>query len=136
MLCRSGNGLCGLVAATVCEAEKVVMSDIDSKALKLIRHNVALNNGNFRGLKVQLLDWASNADFKVLLEDHPSVAESGGFDCIIASDIIYEARSIASMWCCVSKLLAPEAKTSYQRNKGIFILAYEGRDPLNRPLCY
>lgn len=126
----SGTGVCGMIAHAHCGASKVVMTDGDSKTMKLLRHNIALNNFNFdeslgclrppNTRHANLLAWGSNADARQLLEAHSDVAAKGGFDVVFAGDVAYEISSLAALFACASRLLKLE-------EDGRFFLAYEDR---------
>jgi len=132
----AGTGVCGLVAHAMCGPSKVVHTDGDPKALKLLRHNLALNQGQSQGLgprpsraqvlrgkHAHLLSWSSRADTRKPLAAHGDVAAAGGFDVVIGSDILYEERAVTPLWGTVGRLLRHSDATPAP----VFILAYEDR---------
>jgi len=122
----SGSGLCGITAWQL-GARRVVLTDVNPSVLKLLKHNVALNQAQERlegdelGLCVQKLDWRSRMDMKELRDAHPDVTIAG-FDIVIASDCIYEDAAIAPLWHTVTQLLS-------HNNGAKMIIANELRYP-------
>jgi len=123
----SGSGLCGIMAWQL-QAKRVVLTDGNIHALKLLRHNAALNQlrlasqnetssapnmKNNTGLHVHNLGWNSKVDIKLLLAAHPEAADIGGFQTIIASDCLYEPSGVNALWKTVSQLLARQKDSQF-----------------------
>ena len=71
-----GLGLTSLVIHSL-QPERLLLTDYEADALQLVKENFLLNG--FSEPEVQLLDWR-----------RPHLQET--FDCIVASDILYEER--------------------------------------------
>ncbi len=85
----AGVGLAGLAAARA--GADVLVTDYEEAALGFASANAARNGLTIR---TALLDWRDG--------DWP-----GGFDLVIAADVLYEARSIAPLAALIPRVLAP-----------------------------
>ena len=84
-----GLGLISVVAAL--QGARVLCTDYEEAALAFARRNA---RGNAcRGMRFQLVDWC-----------HPALRRR--YDCILASDVIYEARSFGPLVSLLQRYLA------------------------------
>ena len=104
----AGAGLCGLYAQRARKCGALVLTDHDASSLKLLRHNVALNDGGH----VHGLDWHSATDLSAVLALH------GSFSTILASDVLFRAKDLGAFYKCANTLL--EAN-------GRLVVAFEDR---------
>lgn len=88
----AGLGL-GAIAAALAGAE-VLATDYEEEALEFISHNASLNGVEVR---VELADW------RTLSQDR---GKFRGFQTVIASDVLYEARQAEPLARSISHLLA------------------------------
>jgi predicted nicotinamide N-methyase len=88
----AGVGVAGLAAARA--GAEVLITDYEEEALDFARQNAVLN-----GLRVHTsrLDWRDGA-------------WPGGFDLVVAADVLYEARNVAPLANLIPDLLAPGAR--------------------------
>ena len=104
----AGAGLCGLYAQRARGCGTLLLTDHDATSLKLLRHNVALNDGGH----VHWLDWHSATDLAAVLKLHGTVST------ILASDVLFRARDLGAFYKCATTLL--EAN-------GRLVVAFEDR---------
>ena len=100
-----GLGLVSVVAAL--QGARVLCTDYEQAALAFARHN-ARGNG-CRGVRFRLVDW-----------NRPALRRR--YDCVLASDVIYEARSFAPLVGLLQRYLA---------RGGMAVIAEPGR--INAP---
>ena len=115
----AGTGAVGLAAAA-CGAARVVLSDADSVVtiksghglweertrLASLAANVALNNEAIDGavVGVEALRWGEQAHLAALAAVQP-----GGFDTIVASDVLYSPREYDALAATVHALASADA---------------------------
>ncbi len=91
---------CGVGLPTVAALDRgaeVLATDHYEAALDFVTHNARTNTG--REPETMLLDW------------HAPTAESfGGFDLVMAADVLYERRNVPSLTALIPALLAPEGE--------------------------
>jgi len=107
----AGTGLAGLSACLVGGARRTVLSDCERLVLRLLKHNIELNQ--CEAATVRRLDWGSQVDIEEVLEE-----EEQGFDVLLASENTYCAEAIRSFWRAAATLL---------RDNGTVLLAREIR---------
>jgi predicted nicotinamide N-methyase len=84
-----GLGLVGVVAAL--QGAQVLCTDYEAEALAFARHNARRNA--CRHMRFRLMDWR-----------RPTLRRR--YDCILASDVIYEARNFGPLVCLLQRYLA------------------------------
>ena len=87
----AGTGVCALAARRF-GAAKAVATDADVEALRLARHNLALND--FEKAHAFRLDWRSSSDLERLHKTH------GRFDTALASDVLYQPKDVDAFFSC------------------------------------
>lgn len=88
---------CGLGLPSVVALDRgalVVATDTYEIALEFARYNARINTG--RNLRVARLNWHS-----------PVKDNLGKFDLVLAADVLYERRNVASLMALIPDLLAP-----------------------------
>ncbi len=90
-----GVGLPAVVALD--RGAEVLATDHYDAALDFVAHNARTNAGREPG--TMLLDWHA-----------PPVEAPGGFDLVLAADVLYERRNVPSLAALIPVLLAPEGE--------------------------
>lgn len=85
-----GLGLVGLAAAQ--QGGRVLCTDYEADALDFARHNARQNA--YASMRFRLVDWRSPANLR------------RRYDCILAADVIYEARNFAPLIALLHRFLA------------------------------
>jgi predicted nicotinamide N-methyase len=85
----AGVGVAGLAAARA--GAEVLVTDYEPDALAFAQENAELNG---LGISTQCLDWRDPG-------------WPGGFDLVVAADVVYESRNVAPLAGLVPRLLAP-----------------------------
>ena len=142
-----GLGLCGLVAYAInhqqeqqqqavnnvtlerdCQYQQqqlVVLTDSDQETLQYARRNVERNHCAETDVRLEILDWCSPEDIqrvkKLTSPSSPSIDDNGGYDRVLASDVIYEATAP------ILKDFMNTAKSLLRKPAGLFVLGIRRR---------
>lgn len=87
-----GTGLYGLIVASECMPEKMVLSDYDPTVVKNLKHNVSINNA--KDVNIEVIDWRNKDTYPM---------ES--YDVITCADCVYDPEVIPSLIDLVDNLL-------------------------------
>ncbi|KAK6941994.1 Methyltransferase type 12 [Dillenia turbinata] len=95
------GGICSMVAAK--SADLVVATDGDTKALDLLKENVASNLGAPVNTKLvtRRLEWGNAADIEAIRE-----LANGGFEVIIGTDVTYVPEAISPLFATAGELIS------------------------------
>jgi hypothetical protein len=140
-----GLGLCGLVAHAIQQEQQaannnaslqnshdqqqqqplVVLTDSDQETLQYARRNVERNHCAETDVRLEILDWCSPEDIQrvknLTLPLSPSADDAGGYDRVLASDVIYEATAP------ILKDFMTTAKSLLRKPAGLFVLGIRRR---------
>ena len=100
----AGNGLTGILISKQ-NCEYVVITDGDDKVLPLISQNIQINECQQKAFATKLF-WGQN--IVPLSQLNPNLAQKPQFDCIIASDVVYEEVCLEPFWISVDTYLSHE----------------------------
>lgn len=91
----AGCGVCGLVAAAVCGASQVIITDLAPVTMDNLAHNVAINGLSAPRVVVAPLDWRDPATW-------PAAQP-----VVIGADLIYADEAVAPLTHTIEGLVAP-----------------------------
>ena len=132
-LSRNLFRLCRILAGAL-GAASVFMTDGDSPSLERMRDNVSrnkpltVNQSGDNIVHCKQLRWGQGLEaFK--RHCNQTLAQNGGyFDVIMGSDIIYMEEILEPLFETVDYLLKRNDSSSFEDNKGVFLLAYARRN--------
>ncbi|KAL1507624.1 hypothetical protein AB1Y20_007243 [Prymnesium parvum] len=91
----AGCGLCGIVAAKLCGAARVLLTDLAPKAMDNLAHNIHLNALSPPNATAAVLDWREATTW-------PSA-----HDVVIGADLVYADQAVSPLLRVVQHLVAP-----------------------------
>lgn len=91
----AGCGLCGIVAAKLCGASPVIMSDLADETMANMRHNLELNGLAAPGTVTMNLDWRDRASY-------PPAQP-----LVIGADLVYAREAVTPLTAAIDALVAP-----------------------------
>jgi len=97
----AGCGLCGIVAAKLCGAKDVLLTDLAEHTICNMHHNVEINGLSAGGCRVSVLDW-----------DDPSTWPPPA-EVLIGSDLVYAAEAVPQLLRVVSTLMQTSGSFFY-----------------------
>lgn len=105
----AGCGLGGLTTVILCGAKGVCMTDVNSKTLDNLRHNINLNQAALGSSRVMAaaLDWTDKKTWAPLLKAW------GKFDVIVGSDLVYDKSVVSPFVDVVDGLMKPKGRFLY-----------------------
>ena len=122
-----GCGLVGVVGKLACQNILWVSTDMDDKALDLVRHNCELNGISPEFAWVRKLKWGDEGQIKTIKEDLDKVQQIKQFQAIVAADVVYPATAsqvLTLLFETVDNLLVSD---------GTFYLSFCTRDGYRTP---
>ena len=98
--------LCAIALSSVAEVDQATITDGNSKALDMLKENLALNESfvsDLSAVHVRTLAWDNEEDIEAA---RSLSGQTGAYDIVIASDVLYIEKAIPPLFMAAGKLLA------------------------------